>query len=306
MYDHRTESPEVLAYVDHVDVFDDVYRVVGWIAHRSESIVSLEIDGRKLDYVKTSRPDVARVYPGAPLDTGFALTQHKTVLARPMCVVLSSGRRIEVGSLRRSVVRKLGFRDLDSRSVVVVDGFYRDPDEVRAFAMNNLDFSLSGYHRGKRSGRFILDGTKEALERVLGRKIRNWNHPEYANGTFQFCVSSDPIVYHVDSQEYAAVVYLTPEAPLESGTTTYRSTTTGATRFRPEDTTSEVFKATFSRDGSTLDFYDSSTLQPVDRIANVYNRLVVWDSRAIHAATSYFGDSIEDSRLFHLFFFDVE
>jgi len=32
--------------------------------------------------------------------------------------------------------------------------------------------------------------------------------------------------------------------------------------------------------------------------------LVLFDAKCIHAATEYFGQTKEDSRLFHLFFFD--
>ena len=50
----------------------------------------------------------------------------------------------------------------------------------------------------------------------------------------------------------------------------------------------------------------TSTYEVVDTVANVYNRLVMFDSKSIHAATGYFGDAIENARFFHLFFFDVE
>ena len=55
-----------------------------------------------------------------------------------------------------------------------------------------------------------------------------------------------------------------------------------------------------------MNFYDSTSYEVVDKVANVYNRLVLWDAKAIHAATNYFGDSIENARFFQLFFFDVE
>ena len=55
-----------------------------------------------------------------------------------------------------------------------------------------------------------------------------------------------------------------------------------------------------------MNFYDSTTYEVVDTVANVYNRLVMFDSKTIHAATGYFGDAIENARFFHLFFFDVE
>jgi hypothetical protein len=37
----------------------------------------------------------------------------------------------------------------------------------------------------------------------------------------------------------------------------------------------------------------------------VYNRLVLFDAKNIHAAVNYFGDTKENSRFFHLFFFDI-
>ena len=52
-------------------------------------------------------------------------------------------------------------------------------------------------------------------------------------------------------------------------------------------------------------FYDSTQYELMDEVANVYNRLVLFNAKRIHAATKYFGDSIENARFFQLFFFDV-
>ena len=99
------------------------------------------------------------------------------------------------------------------------------------------------------------------------------------------------------------MVYLTPDAPLQTGTTTYKSKITGATRFDVAE--GELFEKTFKGLSDGLNFYDNSTWEPVDTVANVYNRLVMFDSKCLHAATGYFGDAIENARLFHLFFFDI-
>ena len=53
-------------------------------------------------------------------------------------------------------------------------------------------------------------------------------------------------------------------------------------------------------------FYDKTDLEVVDVVGNVYNRLVIWDAKLIHAASEYFGDQKENSRLFHMFFFDAK
>jgi hypothetical protein len=211
----------------------------------------------------------------------------------------------DIGTFEKWGLYHSGFNPILKKGIVVVDDFYEYPDWVREYAMNNLDFNPSGYHKGQRSSdRLILEGTKEKFEEILGKKIINWNHESYANGVFQYCTSQDPIVYHVDSQTYAAMVYLTPNAPLQTGTATYKSKITGATRF--DEPSGDKYYKTFKGLSSDMNFYDSSTYELVDSIANVYNRLVMFDSKSIHAATGYFGDAIENARFFHLFFFDVE
>jgi hypothetical protein len=202
-------------------------------------------------------------------------------------------------------VRSSGFID-SNPNVIVVDNFYKDPDSIRNFVINQLPFKESNYHKGKRSTPFILDGTKERLEQILGKKIINWYHPTYANGTFQYCTPNDPIVYHIDSQMFAGVVYLTPNAPLRYGTQTFRSKITGRTRFGRDDESQAQFDLSFKTDGKNYNFFDDSKLEVVDNIGNVYNRLLLWDARTIHAAERYFGSNITNSRLFHLFFFDIE
>jgi hypothetical protein len=52
-------------------------------------------------------------------------------------------------------------------------------------------------------------------------------------------------------------------------------------------------------------FFDRTRFEEVDRIGNVYNRLVLWNAKMIHAASGYFGQTIANSRLFQLFFFDA-
>ena len=44
----------------------------------------------------------------------------------------------------------------------------------------------------------------------------------------------------------------------------------------------------------------------VDKVGNVFNRLVLFDAKCIHAATEYYGTNISDSRFFQLFFFDIK
>ena len=45
--------------------------------------------------------------------------------------------------------------------------------------------------------------------------------------------------------------------------------------------------------------------EDVDVMGNVYNRMVIFDGRAIHSSCGYFGHSIATGRLWQMFFFDA-
>jgi hypothetical protein len=190
----------------------------------------------------------------------------------------------------------------DERSLVVVDNFYKDPTGIRNYTINSFNFEPSQWHKGQRSHeKLIVEGTKERFEEILGRKVTNWEY-NY-NGVFQFCTAQDPLVYHCDTQQYAGVVFLTPNAPPESGTSFYRSRLTGKTRFEKwENNGTPDYDITFQNGN----YYDKTKLELIDKIGNVYNRLAIWDARTIHAANEYFGDNKFNSRYFHMFFFDCD
>lgn len=306
---HQTKNENILWYIDSIDnIVSDSYKVKGWITHKSLQITDIFLGENKISFKPVNRFDVKNVYPFISSSmVGVEFIINKSDIYLPINLKLSDDTRIEdIGNLHSWFIHKLGF-NRKNKDLVVVENFYNEPDMIRDFAINHLSYQPSGYHKGQRSTqRFILDGTKEIFEEILGRRIYNWFEPAYANGVFQFCTKEDPIVYHVDTQMYAAIVFLSPDAPLNSGTATYKSKLTRATRFENNEMDSESFRTTFSGGGNELNFYDNSTFEIVDKVSNVYNRLVMWDAKTIHAATEYYGTDINNSRFFHLFFFDVE
>ena len=44
----------------------------------------------------------------------------------------------------------------------------------------------------------------------------------------------------------------------------------------------------------------------VDRIGNVYNRMVIFNAKQYHCSLDYFGTNKENGRLFQVFFFSTE
>jgi hypothetical protein len=109
-------------------------------------------------------------------------------------------------------------------------------------------------------------------------------------------------VYHCDEQQYAGMIYLTPDAPPECGTTFFRHRGTKRRHNKDIDWDSGEGSEVFPGDT----FLDKTRYEEVDVIGNVYNRLVIFDGGLIHSATDYFGSSIGNCRLHHMFFFNVE
>jgi FkbM family methyltransferase len=194
-------------------------------------------------------------------------------------------------------------------NLIVIDDFYTNPDEIRKYALS-LNYQPPKNHGAVgfrcQEGRKILDGTKQLFEKLLHKSIPNgnnigeWNYS--TNGCFQWCNASVPIVYHADSQNYAGIIYLTPDAPPQCGTSFLRH---------------KKYKIRNNKIFSKSDWYESdlnykephldkTQWEIVDSIGNVYNRLVIFDAHYIHAVTEYFGEDINNSRLFQLFFFNIE
>ena len=181
-------------------------------------------------------------------------------------------------------------------TVIVVDNFYKNPDEMRKFALTQTFNLHPTSHKGRRTEECFRFNLKEKFEQIMGYKIINWD--KYGmNGRFQYCIGGDQLVYHTDLQEYAALIFLSPDAPPETGTTFYRSKYTKTMKLNNKEEYSTVF-----RNGHL----DSTDFELVDVVGNVYNRLVIFDGKLLHAASNYFGTDVNNGRLFHIFFFDIE
>ena len=187
-------------------------------------------------------------------------------------------------------------------TLIVVDDFFNNPDDVRDYALG-ADYVERGYH-GAVGHRTLepthFKGVRQKFESLLhsrisdGNTLGGWSYA--TNGVFQHCMAEDPFVIHADDQRWAAMVYLTPDAPVECGTTLYRHKETGKERVDSKIDW-DMFKG---------NFYDPTPFEVVDVVGNKYNRMILFDAKHIHAASQYFGDSIENDRIFQLYFFNTE
>jgi len=182
--------------------------------------------------------------------------------------------------------------------ILVIDDFLPDPDAVRAIALRQPFVKM--HSAGVRTEeRFLhLAPYREWFEGLLGRSLGHWDD-NVANGRFQCCFAHDAIPYHSDSQSYAAVLFLTPAAPKAAGISFFEGRSSGLRR-RCADP--QLMMQTFGQGAE----FERSRWEEVDRIANIYNRLVLFDAHMAHGASAYFGDRLENARLFQNFFFNVD
>ena len=184
----------------------------------------------------------------------------------------------------------------------IVDNFYESPGEVRRFALKQ-EYVEGGFGRGfigrRTEQQFLFPGLKERFEKIMGRTITKWE--DYGmNGRFQIAWSGEPLVYHCDSQRWGGMLYLTPDAPYQCGTTLYAHKQTRARTYYDEG-----WDVSW-KDVPGDPHLDGTPFEPVDVLGNVYNRLVIFDASAIHSASQYFGTIEENARLWQMFFFDTE
>lgn len=177
-------------------------------------------------------------------------------------------------------------------ALIVVDDFLPDPDALRAVALQ------AKYQQQGSAGVRSLEHAPFAdlaprLAKLMGYTI-DW-HKYPINGRFQYCVAKDPIVYHTDMQRWAGVLFLTPDAPVDSGVQLLRSRINGQRKCATDADAKLMF---------ANNHFDGTRWDTVDWIGNVYNRLVIWDGHLTHAPVKYFGDNISNARLFIVFFFD--
>lgn len=300
---HETREKLVKGYIDNNKINENLIYYSGWCFHEiygaCKNRISYKIKEETyiFDLYDTLREDVSVVYPNNTniLKCGWEFTiEKKEGLNEIEFHMFFDGKWNTIFIIH--LEKKIDLKRKFIPSYIVVDNFYEDPYAIRRLALTqNFQFHPD-YHKGKRTEQvFRFDGLKESFETILNHKIINWEkYP--VNACFQYCIGGDQLVYHVDVQEYAGIIFLTPDAPPQSGTSFFRSKYTKKPKVLKQSH-DIIFKN---------GFLDPTEFELVDVVGNIFNRLVLFDSHMIHAASTYFGNKLENGRLFQLFFFDLE
>jgi predicted O-methyltransferase YrrM len=194
-----------------------------------------------------------------------------------------------------------------SCGLIVIDNFYKNPHETRKYILTQ-EFSVRGNYPGQRTVSYATQHLKDIIQGYVmpfGGKITDFPIPDEKsnaniyNGSFQYTTSRDRSWVHIDGyNNWGGVLYMTPNAPLSSGTAFYKFND-GAECQRDQDILeNKTDTDTYSQ--------DMTKWQLVDRTGNVFNRLILFNSKRFHMSMDYFGDSKENGRLFQVFFFSTE
>jgi|LauGreDrversion4_2_1035121.scaffolds.fasta_scaffold39935_2 hypothetical protein len=199
-----------------------------------------------------------------------------------------------------------------SCGLIVIDNFYNNAQSTRDFILTQ-NFSVRGNFPGQRTISYANEHLKAIIQAYVspfGGRITEFpipdlkddkknNKNEIYNGSFQYTTSIERSWVHTDSwNNWAGVVYLTPDAPLSAGTAFYR--------FKNGEYSEEDAKILNTKDQTDKCSQDLTKWELVDKVGNVFNRLILFDSKRFHMSMDYFGDTKENGRLFQVFFFSTE
>ena len=187
---------------------------------------------------------------------------------------------------------------------LVIDNFYSNPMEVREFALKQ-EFKVRGNYPGLRTVSFLSDPLKDTLQSIVypfAGNITNWGG-EYT-GSFQYTLASDRSWIHSDSTtDWAALCYLTPDAPVTAGTGIFKHKATGWMTY---DYKREHDVEYNKQAPPGHDMQDYTKWDMVDRFGNLFNRMILYRADNYHVSLDYFGNTKENGRLFQVFFFNTE
>jgi hypothetical protein len=186
---------------------------------------------------------------------------------------------------------------------IIVDDFYSNPYEVREFALQQ-EFEVIGNYPGYRTKPFPSENAKRMIGDILrpfAGEITKWE-TEYT-GCFQYTTAEDRSWIHSDSyNEWAAVLYLTPDAPISAGTGIFKHKESGMMKWSHK---MKELDPPIENPASKYGI-DYTKWEMVDRFGNLFNRLIIYRGTNFHVSLDYFGQDINDGRLFQVFFFSTE
>jgi len=197
--------------------------------------------------------------------------------------------------------------------VAVIENFYEDPDAVRKTALaqqytfchevENIDYVYPGSRTQDLS---LID--KNLFDKICTKLVSTFHNAEHDVMRWQIISSfqsvdeqyGQGVIHQDDNTIFAGVLYLTPNAPLESGTSLFKPNSSfDEAQYKKVLEENDV---RFKQGQIAMDTSYHSMFDEIVRVNNVYNTLIIYEGRHYHAANQFFGKKLKDSRLAQVFF----
>jgi hypothetical protein len=190
------------------------------------------------------------------------------------------------------------------KDIIVIDDFLSDPYAVRNSALEKR-FDFFGNYPGMRSSGVDIETSnmlKKEFEKILDTEIDVWNNysggVEKMNTCFQLCLENDKSWVHHDATEWAAVLYLSPDPNIDSGTGFFYHKPTDIIRWDRGDSRTDM--------NHNKDLLDQNNWYCHMEVKNVFNRLILYRGEMYHRSMiPGFGRNYIDGRLTQVFFFNT-
>lgn len=168
-------------------------------------------------------------------------------------------------------------------NMIIIDNFYSNPTQVRDYALS-LDYN-ENYSMCETN-----DSIKETFQQYLSKQIINFDTTKNninKNGSFKYTTIDDTCLIKTNTN-WSGIIFLTPNAPIESGLGIYKHMS--GMRYHNEHV----------KDNHK----DVTKWKLVDKIGNVFNRLVLFNSKQYHMDMINFGQDKINGKLCQVFSFD--
>lgn len=196
--------------------------------------------------------------------------------------------------------------------ITVINDFYDNPDEIRKYAlaqkytycheMQDITYVFPGSRTKE-----LKDLSYSLYEKVCKRLISVFHIPEHDVMRWQIRTSfqiveaeyGSGLIHQDQNTVFAGVLYLTPNAPLDSGTSLFKKNSTYNHELYDQliKENDEHFEKK-----EPIDFTYHQMFDEVVRVNNVYNTLILFEGDIHHCANNFFGNTKNNARLAQVFF----
>ena len=196
--------------------------------------------------------------------------------------------------------------------VTVINDFYDEPDEIRKYALAQKytychELKDIGYVFPGSRTKELKDLSFSLYEKVCKKLISVFHIPEHDFMQWQISTSfqiveaeyGSGLIHQDQNTVFAGVLYLSPSAPLNGGTSLFKKNATYKHELYDQliKENDEHFK-----NKELIDFTYHQMFDEVVRVNNVYNTLILFEGDIYHCANNFFGDTKHNSRLAQVFF----